>query len=121
MNTWDQLVEAEKLGIIKNKQAIAIAYIPGVRRGISYGRWQVFSPFFSTDKEAARFDNGYKTFNVLGRAEMTTQFESARNWAMAKYGVKEFKRNRMRDYVPAEVQDKLPIPLPEKPTRKEKK
>lgn len=109
INTYDQLRIAVKLGIIPEKKAVAVSYHPSPagRAGWSQcNKSKVYSPFFKTDPGAHWQDYGSKSF-VGNRAR---SFEEAKAWASKEYGITEWKPNRMRDHVPAEVQKLLPIP-----------
>ena len=106
INTWDQLKAAVEAGITPRGQAVAISYTNPDYRSVLPQRSQVWSPFFNVDPKSHYSDNGAKSFTGL-RAESLPR---AKEWAAERYGVKEWKRNRMHDYVPAAVNDAFPIP-----------
>jgi len=70
-----------------------------------------------TDPKAHFLDYGRKAFPVhrylqegpfhLAKREAIRQ---AMEWACQKYGPREFAKNRMRDYVEKEVNERFPIP-----------
>lgn len=114
INTYDQLRQAVKDGLIETKQAIMVYYAPYEARGGQGSCWMVASPFFETDPQSTWYYHGKKAFIVAGRSSMGRKRQEAIEWATKVYGVKEWKRNRVRDYVPAIVQEKLPIPKRER-------
>ena len=112
-NTNEQLKEAVRLGIILPLQAVAIGYQAYEARSAGGSCWQVWSPYFHTDPDAAWYNYHRKTFNVIGRADKKEKLQLAMEWASNQYGIKEWAANRFREYVPKAVQDKLPIPKQE--------
>jgi hypothetical protein len=90
------------------------------RQLASYGRvnvtpaWQVAlyenGENIGTDRTAAWYDNGYKTFRIPSRGEAKETLLKAIAWANEKYGKREFVRNKFGDYVEKEVNDRFPIP-----------
>lgn len=108
INTYDQLKAAVELGVISRSKAVSISYHPRPtgRMGMAQiSKSVVYSPFFKTDPNAPWYDYGNKTFS----GKRSESFEKAKEWASETYGIKEWKANRMRCHVPAEVQDKFPL------------
>jgi hypothetical protein len=112
-NTHDQLVVALRAG---HKAPFAIGKSSGPLSSSMNG-WKVYHPALKTDPKAAWYDYGQKTFRLFGRSETDTAerkaaalFE-AQQWVAQTYGYTgEWKRNRMGDYVPADIQKQWPIP-----------
>lgn len=109
MNTYEQLRRAVAAGLISKQQAVAISYAPRPegRMGICHiNKSVVWSPFFKTDPNAHWMDYGNKSFS----GNRAGSFPKAKEWASKTYGIASWKPNRMRDHVPAQVQDAFPIP-----------
>jgi len=107
VNTWDQLVAF-------GGDRIAILYNPQCRGGRS-ANIQVFRMVngveYQTDPKASWYNYGKKTFLIPHpvnerRGEVLAE---AIAWT-AKYGLREFVRNRLGDYVEREVNERFPIP-----------
>lgn len=121
INTYGQLKAASEAGFDK-RGLVAVGYYgrPSGRMGIGQvSKWQVSSPFFQTDPNAPWYDYGNKAFPLYGNGETPHQrkmntLAKAQAWAESEYGIKEWVKNRMGDYVPKEVNDKFPIPKREK-------
>ncbi len=108
MNTYDQLIEAVRLGIIPKEKAVAVSYTPSSRGRMGYAQCDkssVYSPFFNTEPKSAWCDNGMKSF-VGNRKESLPE---ALAWATAKYGITDWKGNAMGDKVPAVVHKGVPM------------
>lgn len=119
INTWDQLRAAVLLGVIQQDRAVAVGWSWNLGRGHYRTGAQVWSPFFDVgDREKAHWTDvwhGQKVprhFHSLRHDGLTGARKAAIAWAMQTYGYTEFKRNRVGDWVPAEVQKALPIPKP---------
>ncbi len=108
INTHDQLVAAVEAGIIPKRRAVTIGRALAPGRGVRYWGWDVYSPYFNTDPTAAWYQYGQKLF--LSDPDQNAALDAAMTWAMKRYGVTAWKRNRMGDWVPIEVQKALPIP-----------
>lgn len=107
VNTWDQLVAAGG--------GVAVSYHPANDRACMVASWTVFRVAadrreFVTDPKAHWTDNGRKAFHCCGREDKARAEREALAWASERFGVTEWARNRMRDWVPAEVQKAFPIP-----------
>lgn len=65
-----------------------------------------------TDKGAAWYDRGMKTFTIMHpiREHKAEALAAAVAWVAATYGPREFVRNRMGDYVERDVNERFPIP-----------
>lgn len=66
----------------------------------------VWSPSFKTDTNAAWYNHANKVFS--GNRDVS--LEAAKAWSAEQYGIEEWSRNRVGDYVPAIVNKKHPIP-----------
>lgn len=108
INTYDQLKEAVRQGVIKEIEAIYISHYTPDRRDVSPARWQVGSPFFETDPKAHWYDKGKKTFLSLNKYRES--LSAAQKWASAKYGITEWARNARGEYVPRVVNKAIPLP-----------
>ncbi len=107
INTYDQLNRAVKDGVISPNQAVAISYSPYEARSGRCSGSQVWSPFFKTNPEgAAWYEYGKKSFH----GNRASSMPAAMLWATEKYGIVNWKGNRMRDVVPAIVQQLYPLP-----------
>jgi hypothetical protein len=106
INTWGQLEAAVEAGIIPKEKAVALSYAPSETQGCSVANTRVFSPFFKTHPgEAAWYQYGDMSFS----GNRSSSMEEAKAWAEERYGITEWKGNRMRDVVPAIVQKHFPI------------
>lgn len=113
INTWDQLNEAARAGTLPKEKCVAVSYSRRAEGRLGYAdcnKSLVWSPFFEVDPKAHWGDQGRKAF-VGDRA---VSLEPAKAWAAERFGVKEWARNRLGDYVPAEVNRRHPIPRREK-------
>jgi hypothetical protein len=63
-----------------------------------------------TDRNGHWRHYGHKYFYPNGRADIRNCRLRAENWVAAQYGRRDFVRNRMRDYVEREVNERFPIP-----------
>lgn len=111
MNTYDQLKEAVRLGVIPKEKAVAVSYCPcpSGRMGMAdFDKTRVWSPFFKTDPEAHWSDHGSKTFS----GNRTRSLPRALEWATKEYGIEEWSGNAMRDKVPAVVHEKVRMSQP---------
>lgn len=114
VNAYEQLRAAVDAGYPKEKTLI-ISYARNGGRSVLPAWWSVGSPFFKTNPDGAWYEYGRQTFS-LGFAEQThstrkaSALKKAQEWAATKYGVTEWAKNRMGDYIPKEVNDKWPIP-----------
>ena len=67
-----------------------------------------------TDRNAHWMDHGKKTFYVFGTTKPEA-LAAAQAWVLATYGIAgPWVRNRMGDYVLAEVNARFPLPKPER-------
>lgn len=66
---------------------------------------RVVSPFFKTDSTAHWSDYGAKSFFGLMRKSLS----AAKAWASEQYGITEWSRNRIGQYVPKIVNDRFPL------------
>jgi hypothetical protein len=109
VNTHDQLVAAVNAGTIQKDQAISVSY--RARPG-EVSKAVVGSPYFKTDEDAHWMDYGRKTFSAHFNGGWRKSIEVAKEWATETYGISEWARNRVGDWVPAIVNKKHPIPKP---------
>lgn len=114
INTYDQMREAVRQGIIPEAQAVWLTYIPYTARMSGGSKWYVRGLTFKTDPKAQGrhahwSDNGDKSFLVYNKPWQEVLVE-VKEWCYEKYGITKWSRNRMRDYVPSIVNQKLPIP-----------
>lgn len=116
INTHDQLKEAVKLGFIQQEMAVAISYRRGEPKMCTTNKSSIWSPYFKTDPDSAWYDYG----NLAFIGKKTESLPKAIDWATNKYGIIEWKRNRMGDLVPEIVQAKVPIPKRTQPQPKAK-
>lgn len=107
INTYDQLKAAAEAGFDK-KKLICIAYHK--REKVFGASWRASSPFFSTDPRAAWYNNGAIAFIVSGNKDKNFQLAQIQETIRLKFGIEKWAKNRMRDYVPFEVNEKFPIP-----------
>ena len=121
INTYDQCAAAggDRIVIFRQTQ------ITG--RGYQSPAWQVAryknGQSIVTDPDTTWYNYGKKTFSLSSlnqkKGEAIGVFRArilaeAIAWANAKYGEREFVKNRMGDYVEREVNEKFPIPKREK-------
>lgn len=112
INTYDQLKAAVADGVIPENRAVAVSYHACARGRLGYGdcsKAMVFSPFFQVNPKAHWRDQGAMTFIVMGR-NWREYIETAKRWASKRFGITEWARNRMGDYVPAKVNRLYPLP-----------
>lgn len=115
-NTHEQLKAAVQSGTIGKSKAVCVCYSARIEGRSGWGHIpgaRVSSPFFETDPKAHWSQYGQKRFSNLG-LNWRAQIEFAKSWASKKYGIKAWARNRSGDFVPAEVNEKHPIPKREK-------
>lgn len=100
ISTWDQLMAAKAAGLM----AVAITQ--------EY-TWAIGSPVYGSKI----FDlDGFRVIlcnseepNRNHRDRQAACEERAKRWASKSHGVGEWKRNALRDWVPAEIQKRWPI------------
>ena len=121
INTYDQCTAA-------GGDRIAICYYGSTHgRGSRGAHFQVIrykdGQDIVTNPDAAFYDYGHKTFHVneLGKnraanfwARKQQTLAEAVAWVKEKYGKADFVRNRSGDFVEREVNEKFPIPKPER-------
>ncbi len=66
-------------------------------------RWQVIRPGYKTDPNASWYDHGRKTFTHSGGDSKKAAFAEAQAWAGNRYGIKNWKRNGVGDYINADA------------------
>ncbi len=108
VNTWNQLTAAVAAGIIAQERAVAVGYVSPATRGAVSG-WRVWSPFFKTDPAASYPWSGKKWFSPQPGNQWRDPAEPIA-WAIEQYGITDWRRNRVGEYVPAEVEEQCPIP-----------
>ena len=86
---------------------VFIDYTPNARGRMSrVANWRVYRPGFKTDPDAHWMDNGNKRFSVWGRgthSEVKAQkLQEAKDWASAKYGIKEWAKTPFGSWMDAE-------------------
>ncbi len=112
INTHDQLVAAL---VEKHPHPFAI-----MTR--EHGGLIVYHPSQATDPtEKTCYNPGYKAFHALHYDGLTTAkrkaaaLQKAKDWVRSTYGYTgDWKRNHMRDYVPADINAQWPLPKREK-------
>lgn len=113
INTYDQLMAAMRAGH-KWPYALCREYV-GHRTPYFYG-WKVYHPTKATDpSKSTSLSRGYRTFSRVGAASSDRMgreaLAAAQQWVADTYGYSGlWKRNRMGDYVPADIQKQWPIP-----------
>jgi hypothetical protein len=114
VNTYDQLMAARESGLVKRPVAIGPAYLPG--RGSSRCGWVVWSPVERTDPDhdAPWYFGGKKHFGTFGkdgtrREQTAAALTDAMRWANDTYGPFNWARNRMGDYIPAQIKKAFPL------------
>lgn len=119
INTYDQMREAVRQGIIPETQAVWLTYLPYVARMSGGSQWYVRAITFKTNpkvkgKYYAHWSDGGDMAFLVYNESWQEVLVKAKEWCREKYGITEWSRNRMRDYVPSIVNKKLPIPKKEK-------
>jgi len=102
VNTYDQLVAGLPcVGILERKGPLS-------KRAT---QWAVYDPTRKTDPTPGGpwYDNGCKTFSFFLLGGRRAALVAAKAWAAEKYGVTRWKRNALRDYVPADVFARFPL------------
>lgn len=114
-NGHDQVAAAVEAGVIDKKQAVLLAYEPQGRGAFS--GWYLQSPFYwphPNKEKAAWQDKVARSWHLpTARLGQRADLLEARRIASEATGVQEWKRNRIGQYVPAEVQKAFPIPKEE--------
>ena len=109
INTHDQLCAfgGDRIAILFSAQISGRAC-----RSANYSVYRVVDgKELITDPKAHWRDYGHKAFDVCGgRETKPAVLAEAIAWANAKYGEREFVRNRVGDYVEREVNERFPIP-----------
>ena len=111
INTYDQMKQAHSLrlppvSVIKKHHTGRSTGVNGVA---------VWHLGHQTDPEAHWTDNGMKVFSLFNiegndhRSRLAAAFKCGMDWASEKYGVKEWEKNRMGDYVPAPLNSTFPL------------
>lgn len=105
INTWDQNVAA-------GGDRIIVSYRKAEKW--TTGGWHVIrikdGKQLVTDKTAHWQDRGSKFFAGASREAKQQALELAFEWIHATYGMREFVRNRMGDFVEREVNEQFPLP-----------
>lgn len=109
VNTHQQLTTAVNQGVIKKEESVYVMCRPYEHRRCITSAWIIGSPLFKTDPQAHWSDYGHATVSYGNREDKKVKFQEAIKIAQ-KYYNGEFVRNRIGDYVPKIVNDKLPIP-----------
>lgn len=126
INTHDQLIRWKEAGMHKRPVAIMV-YHASFGRSNHRDGWCVYSPWAKTsDTVEPWYHHGDKHFNrflvkaadlpdaltrrQIGPARDKAALVLAMQWADHKYGPFDWVRNRMGDYVPAELNKAFPLP-----------
>ena len=115
INTYDQLQMWKAARLTKRPVAICRAHTIGSRTQYRRDGWCVYSPWEATDPNAHWTRNGQKHFGrdpytePDWRSGESAALVRAMNWADEKYGPFNWVRNRMGDYVPAELNLEFPL------------
>jgi hypothetical protein len=110
INTYDQLRCAVNSGTITEKHAVACSYHrrPTGRIGwCQINQTLVSSPFFKAINGAPSWYGGYPR---IFSGPKSTSLTEAQAWASKQYGITEWARNSLGDYVPAVVNKAHPVP-----------
>lgn len=129
VNTHHQITAAADTGLLDLSRAVAIvashAWTSSATRDGSQDGWILYSPFFKTDPKAAWYHHGqlffgfHKTAISLPpaasraaerKARKQASLDAAIAYCAQAYGHHDWARNRMGDWVPAEVEATFPIP-----------
>ncbi len=100
INTWDQLQAAKAAGLMA--VAITREYL-GPTGSSLYG-----TKVFDLDGYRIMFCNSDEPDSRFRDRQVACE-ERAKRWASKSHGITEWKRNAMRDWVPAEIQKRWPI------------
>lgn len=104
INTWDQHQQA-------GGDRIVISYHPGHSRSPIGRGWCVLrykdGQQMVTKKNAAWYEHGCQWFYQFSGRKLPQEVV---DWVTERYGKRDFVRNRMRDYVEREVNERFPIP-----------
>jgi hypothetical protein len=117
INTHDQLIAAVEGGTIEEAKAVAVSYHAKPAGRLGWGDASgalAWSPFMVLSESVWRH-GGAKHFPA-GR-NWREAVEQAKAWASEKFGITDWARNRVGDFVPAEVNAKHPIPSATEPPR----
>ena len=127
INTHDQLRAAVASGLLDQQHALAIApsYSAGAGNDGPQNGWLLFSPYFDTDPTASWYHHGQLWFGYpetgpallaavpvakVRKAQKELSLQAAVAHARQVYSLPEWSRNRLGDYVPAQVESTFPIP-----------
>lgn len=70
-----------------------ITYCPSTTGlGSRYAQWAVIRPGYKTDPDGHWMDYGNKVFPVACTAAKELQLDAAKEWAAARYGIKEWAK-----------------------------
>lgn len=115
VNAHDQLRVAVAAGLVPKDRAVGIGAAASPLPPWKQTGWHVFSPFFQTDPAGRYYDNWMKTFSESRfegnwRERRAAALQLAMDWAREQYGIEFWTRNRRGQYVPADVNERFPIP-----------
>lgn len=109
INTYDQLVSGKSMGI--PPVAILREWI-GHRQRYIYGV-KVWHLTKKSDPSSHAFDSFCRVFRMPSvgtfHERLKAASEEAKAWASKQYGVVEWEKNRMNDWVPAPLNTKFPL------------
>ena len=117
INTYDQLRHWKEAGIV-GPIGISPAQMPKCSSsgGTYRNGWHVFHVGKKLDPDAHFLHNGQKHFarwqvKCIGtwREEEAAVLVLAQAWCKEQFGITEWERNRMGDYVPAPLNSKFPL------------
>ena len=111
INTWDQLMAAIADRISATPVAIGSAVLPYDDK---QSGWYVWSPVKPTDPTSAWYHCGCKYFSIFAHASTRSQRKAAAlveamKWADDNYGPFEWAKNKMGDYIPADINKAFPL------------
>lgn len=110
INTYDQVLAARAEGLTD----VYIGYhtFPGSGGGYCSCGYTVIRPGYDLDPKAKRpwWENTRgKNFHWSDfGGDRAATLQAAKDWASKRYGIAEWKRNRMHDYVDARVAKRFP-------------
>lgn len=114
INTYQQMRAAVRAGIVDKQHALVLSYEPAQRSPI-HG-WYMWSPldWYHPDREnAAWYEKSRRCYFLRGDASYAGKTKDgvavALKEAQRLTGITEWKRNRDGDFVPVQVQQRLPI------------